>query len=355
MRLGVVWRPGSNAQYRAFQPMKAMARRGHRVAWPADENGDADLPRLVGCDLVHVFRRHDAGTRRVLAELIRAGTPITYDNDDDFTTVPPSFENFKGEGRQIFAATVRMAKAARRFSTTNEVLAERYRRAGVPRVDVIGNYLAPDALRRRRPHDGVVIGWIAAREHRLDAASLKLRSALQRVLREHDDARVECIGVNLRLSGRYSHTDYVDFDQLPDRIAGFDIGIAPLADIPFNRARSDIKLKEYAAAGIPWLASPVGPYAALGERQGGRLIPADGWFDALEAMVTRAGEREALGRAAEAWAREQTIDEVADRWERLFLEAVGHSAGTTVQLRPGLQVRMRKRPSRPGTDSATGR
>ena len=39
-----------------------------------------------------------------------------------------------------------------------------------------------------------------------------------------------------------------------------------------NRARSNIKLKEYAAAGACWLASPIGPYVGLGEKQGGRLV-----------------------------------------------------------------------------------
>src|SRR5207302_1085104 len=80
---------------------------------------------------------------------------------------------------------------------------------------------------------------------------------------------------------RYRHDPYLPFAELPRRLSRWDIGIAPLADIPFNLARSDIKLKEYAASELPWLASPVGPYAGHGEAQGGRLVPDDGWFEAL--------------------------------------------------------------------------
>jgi glycosyltransferase involved in cell wall biosynthesis len=113
----------------------------------------------------------------------------------------------------------------------------------------------------------------------------------------------------------------VEFNNLPGRIGGFDVGIAPLADIPANRARSDIKLKEYAASGVPWLASPVGPYIGLGEAEGGRLVPDDGWYDSLVGLVTDHAARSRLGRNAETWASAHTMDAVADRWEQTFTQA----------------------------------
>ena len=39
--------------------------------------------------------------------------------------------------------------------------------------------------------------------------------------------------------------------EYPDNVAGFDIGIVPLADVPFNHAKSWIKGLEYAAARYP--------------------------------------------------------------------------------------------------------
>jgi glycosyltransferase involved in cell wall biosynthesis len=305
--------------------MKAMEQRGHEIVWPPDEGGKADLRRLIGCDVVHVYRRAAEDTQRALEQLSRGRTAITYDNDDDFTAVPkesPDYPKVGGaRGRRIHAMTLEVAKLARSFTTTNELLAEKYRRDGVERVEVIPNTIAPDVSRPRRRHDGIVIGWIGGIDHAADVARIGIADALRRLVAAHEEVQVECIGVNLRLPDRYRHDEFVPFRDLPGRIGGFDIGIAPLADLPGNRVRSDIKVKEYAASGVPWLASPVGPYVGLGEDNGGRVVPDDGWFDALERLATSARERRRLARKGNRWAKRQTIDAVAHRWELVFATA----------------------------------
>jgi glycosyltransferase involved in cell wall biosynthesis len=347
MRIGVAWVPCHSVHYRAIFPVNAMARRGHELVVSPKNDGSADLRVLASCDVVHVYRRSDQETLKVLAALARSGTPITYDNDDDHTAVPkesPNYHEWSGpKGQRIFAATVSAARMARVFTTTNEVLAEKYRRAGVKRIEVIGNYLAHDLSRRRQQHEGVVIGWIAGGEHYADVARIRIVDALERVIAKHPHVRVECIGVDLRLPERYRHDAELPFHDLPGRIGGFDIGIAPLADIPMNWARSDIKVKEYAASGVPWLASPIGPYAGLGEKQGGRLASDDRWFEELDRLVAHQRERQQLGRNAEAWARGQTIEAVAHRWEDVFAEAVGKPFGPRIAVKPGVAMRIRPR------------
>jgi glycosyltransferase involved in cell wall biosynthesis len=327
VRLGAVWLPNNNAHYRAIDPLKAMARRGHEVVWPANPEANPDVRSLARCDVVHVYRRADDEIRPLLAALVRDGTPITYDNDDDFTSTPkqsPAYKKLGGlRGQRYFTATVKVARSAAVCTTTSEPLADKYRRAGVERVEVIANSLAPDVKRPSNRHDGIVIGWIAALEHRADADRIGIADALRRLMEKHDDVRVECIGVDLGLRERYRHDASVPFLELPRRTGSFDIALAPLADIPWNWARSDIKVKEYAASAVPWLASPIGPYQGLGEEQGGRLVPDDGWFDALDRLITRRRERRRLARNAKKWAKRQTIEAVADRWEGVFAEAAG--------------------------------
>ena len=98
------------------------------------------------------------------------------------------------------------------------------------------------------------------------------------------------------------------FDQLPQAIAGFDVAIAPLIDKPGNDTRSDIKLKEYAIAGVPWLASPYGPYVDYGEEQGGWLVEDDQWSDALNALISDGKTRKKLAKRGQKWAKDQTLE-----------------------------------------------
>ena len=70
----------------------------------------------------------------------------------------------------------------------------------------------------------------------------------------------------------------------------------PLTNIPFSLGRSNVKAREYAAAGVPWLASPVGSYVDLGGDQGGWLVEDDKWFEAMDALI-RAGRERQAGQA----------------------------------------------------------
>jgi glycosyltransferase involved in cell wall biosynthesis len=90
-----------------------------------------------------------------------------------------------------------------------------------------------------------------------------------------------------------------------------------------------VKLKEYAALGIPWLASPVGPYVGLGEAQGGLLVQDAEWGRALGSLIEHPLRRARLGRRARAWAASQTIDFAVAQWEAAFEDAVRRTRGGT--------------------------
>ncbi|MCE3259878.1 MAG: glycosyl transferase group 1 [Bacteroidetes bacterium] len=49
-----------------------------------------------------------------------------------------------------------------------------------------------------------------------------------------------------------------DEEELLSHIRTFHLGLSPLLDNDFSRAKSAFKLKQYFAAGVPVLASPVG-------------------------------------------------------------------------------------------------
>jgi hypothetical protein len=336
MRLGLIWEPQTvNSIYRALVPMKALDERGHEVMWPTNEKTGSPIRDLLRCDLVHCFRsfaRYDD-----LARLARHGVAISFDNDDDFSASDMS--SIDGKVGTSLAGRLGNAKKARAIekavrladlaTTPSELLAERYRAVGARQVAVIENHLEESmfGFGYRAKHDGIVIGWVAAREHAPGLAELPIVDSLARLLDEHAELRVLSVGLRLPLqSERYEHREKVDHSELLLTTGAIDIGIAPLSDTPFNRARSNVKLKEYASGGAAWLASPIGPYRELGEREGGQLVANDRWYDTLGELITNGRRRRRLARRALKWARTQTIGHYAALWESEFEQTIERAA-----------------------------
>ncbi|HEX4806982.1 MAG TPA: hypothetical protein VFU94_13880, partial [Conexibacter sp.] len=295
MRLGAVYINGQvNAFYRMYLPMTAMQRRGHEIVEVLQERG-TPLPveRLVDCDLVHIHRLllmddDDDSVERLRA----AGVAVGFDDDDNTGVAPPELERFVAEGslpraKRDFERLLARVAGVDLVTTPSDDLADCFEAAGARNVEVIDNYL-PDAFNRVKPrgHEGIVIGWHAASEHALDVEELGLRELMLELLERHPELRVVTIGVDLGLEHeRYAREDFMPIGDLTQRLADFDVGIAPLADTPFNRGRSNVKAREYAAAGVPWLASPVGSYEHLGPDEGGQLVEDGEWLDALEELI----------------------------------------------------------------------
>jgi glycosyltransferase involved in cell wall biosynthesis len=76
-----------------------------------------------------------------------------------------------------------------------------------------------------------------------------------------------------------------------------EIGIMPLQDTPYQRAKCGLKLLEYMAAGLPAIASPVGINAEILQRSGaGRAAStSDEWASALAELCADSGLRARLG------------------------------------------------------------
>jgi hypothetical protein len=331
LRLACIAPRTANGHYRAIVPMHEMAQHGHTVHLPSRrtylELREGAIPAW---DLMHIQQMHDEEGLEIMARMRQAGVAVVWDTDDDISAVTRGSEVWhRGGGRRgirrNFKQSVAAARTAHLVTTTNEHLAQVYRGQGVEHVVAIENYLAPEDLQHpRRRHRGVVIGIVAAAEHRPDLRRMRLAETLDRILEQHDGVRVVSIGVHLRVrtEHRYTYIARVEIDELIPAESEFDIGLAPLLDTAFNRARSNVKLKEYAAAGAMWLASPVGPYVGMGEEQGGLLVGDDEWLPVLESLLVDVDRRRALAERAGVWVRGQTIRAGAARWQAAYREAV---------------------------------
>ncbi len=183
----------------------------------------------------------------------------------------------------------------------NERIAEHVRRRGRPAV-AIPTIVDPDVFTPRSDDHGIeppVIGWIGS--HSTWPYVQRIIPVLERLAKLHR-FHVRIVG-----AGRVT-TDLrgVDLEVLPwslDRevqdFQALDIGIYPLPDDEWAEGKSGLKAIEYLCAGVPYVASPVGIVAQIGEPEQTHLLATtpDEWYEALDSLLRDAEYRRAMGRA----------------------------------------------------------
>jgi glycosyltransferase involved in cell wall biosynthesis len=317
--------------YRSLVPMQALVHRGHTVH-VEERNAIPDPAALIDFDLIHISRICHPAVTRLTRELHRRGIAVVWDNDDQ--NVALLWEARKAPGQEAvlaqryFTALRGIAGTVDAVTTPSALLADLLAAEGRRDVQVLGNHLPPTFTRPARvmPHTGVTICWQAMPQHMGSFAALGIRETLEHLLARHAHLSIVGIGLDLELrSRRYTHFAGIAYGGLPPYLALCDIAIAPLAETAVNEARSDVKLKEYAAAGVPWLASPIGPYAGKGETQGGRLVADGDWHAAIEELMNDADLRRVLSQRGQRWAAGETIEAHVEAWEQTFEEAVARA------------------------------
>jgi glycosyltransferase involved in cell wall biosynthesis len=122
----------------------------------------------------------------------------------------------------------------------------------------------------------------------------------------------------MKLGGRHTpwQSDMWDYYRSID----FDIGLAPLVDMPFNRSKSAIKALEYAALGIPVIASDREPYRpfVLDGVTGYLVRDEHEWTKRLRELVNDDAMREEMGRKAKEHASAWTIQKGWRLWEQAY-------------------------------------
>lgn len=100
-------------------------------------------------------------------------------------------------------------------------------------------------------------------------------------------------------SDRVERTQAVSYPEYLRQLAAADISIAPLADLPFNHFKSQVKYMESALLGVPFVGSTTvyGDYVVDGVT-GFTAGDSSGWAQALNRLVQEPALREELAAAA---------------------------------------------------------
>jgi len=118
---------------------------------------------------------------------------------------------------------------------------------------------------------------------------------------------------------------WVAIDRFPNEMAGWglDIGIAPLRDNNFNRAKSNLRWLEFSAAKLPTVMSRVRPFAeCVRDGVDGLLCRSElDWYEALKSLVVDEQKRRFLGETAyERVKRDYNMDVIAENYVKVLEE-----------------------------------
>lgn len=299
---------------------------------------------------VYVFQQSQEPIGLLIAEMLRAnGKKVVSETDDDYRNIPeynPAFQGsdpLQNPGRNRYWLH-KIFGASDALSVATPALAEVY--DGVcGNVTVIRNYLdwrmwwdtpQQSEVERRK----VRVGWMGDLGWRRGDLHV-LRGVLRPWLLKHPNVEFVAAGdprtldvLDIPKHQRVA-TNVVEFrnGDLSDITACMDIGLVPMERNRFNEAKSHLKGMEYAACGIPCVATPTESYAEywLADGVGGLLAskPKD-WINALNLLVGDDELRREMGRKAREKAARHTIQEHIGEWESFYAGVIGEGSGAHI-------------------------
>lgn len=327
--LGAPHDADGSGYYRFYLPYQYLARgTHHRIMLPApgqkffpadDQLDDIDVivgQRFVGPGQELWERWHKSGKVK-----------LVYEIDDDILqpdTWSGLAHTFDPTIKTSFEACIAMSDVV---TVSTEPLAARMRIYN-PNVVVLPNHIDADMLYvTQHKGDRVTVGWSGGMSHLGDwtAVADPVREALQ----AHPDVDMHFIGIdyspvlNLGRECRYTpwQPDVWGYIKAND----FDIGLAPLADTPFNHSKSHIRALEYMALGIPVVASYCPAYRDLVQDgiTGYLVSTPEEWTKRITELINDPAARAELGAAGREAARDWTIQTGWTRWRDAYQEVAG--------------------------------
>lgn len=274
------------------------SRRWARIAWAYLERLLV-LARSRAFDLLWIeyelFPWFPATAERLLA---RARIPFLVDYDDPvyhrYDLHPSRFVRLL-LGNKIDA----VMRRASVVTVGNDYLSERARGAGARRVEYLPTVVDLERYQTNPPPDGrtFTIGWVGS------PSTAKYLAPLAPVLASFCRTR----GARLVVVGpREVSLDQVPVELKPwseatevEDILGFDVGIMPLPDNPWERGKCGYKLIQYMACARPVIASPIGANRQIVEHgiNGFLATTEEDWRSTLDILYDAPELRARLGRA----------------------------------------------------------
>lgn len=272
----------------------------------------------------------------------KLNTPFVYDIDDLITTPPKNHPDYHKLSRPIVRLrTWRTIHHSDLLITSNDYLAQHYKWAFPGQVEVFGNYMELgywEHSYRENTTDTVRIGWTGSPSHYEDLKFIE--PIIAGILKDYDNVKFVYMGMGGQRSKKNPHFEFQVgkdiFDTIPDdrreyvmgvpwehypaRLASLqlDIGLAPVLETKFGKAKTPIKWMEYGINKVPTVASNH-LYGAPYIHSGVDGLAVDNshraWDESIRYLLDNPDARRRMGRSAfERVRRDFNMNDHVGRW-----------------------------------------
>lgn len=328
--------------YRAIWPAKALIEQGHDIVIVPPNAGEYDMRVETkngqvtavhypeDADVIVMQRVMHYWIAKAIPVLRSLGVAVVVDIDDDLESIHPRHPAFAVLHPKYNAMfNWNLARESCRAATLVTVSTDPLKKLYTPltgQVRVIKNTV-PEQFLNLAPVEGpAVVGWMGSvHSHPEDLQAMG--SAPARLQRE--GVTWKFVGPDrgiqeaLRFDTEPFATGYADMEEIMPLIAKtINVGVAPLQDTRFNRAKSWLKELEYASLGVPSVVSDLPEYRELAQRTGALVAknPKD-WYQKIKRLVRDDDFRISQGKKARRAAQHLTVEEHAGDWLKAWLEA----------------------------------
>lgn len=327
--------------FRCKQPADFLNRSGLAIGEYAFLNPTKE--QLMNADLVILQNTGSVEASTLAKFMVDNKIPFMTEFDDFVHHISPHNEggyNTWNPSTLFLHRSMEVAKLASGMIVSTPQLAREYFPYS-SNIFVVPNFLDRDKWDQptvKRTDGKIRIGWCGGNAHGDDLHMVS--KVLEKIVKERDGKVVfETMGMTRHelagafpmapsteetcpscgFEGTLHHHPGETLDDYPTVLAGrgWDIAIAPVINNAFGNAKSDLKLKEYAAIGLPVVASFVAPYIEA-QADGCDVFLAntfEEWYAGLTNLIDNEEKRREIVKWNKDWVAKKWIqDNILQMW-----------------------------------------
>ena len=260
----------------------------------------------------------------------KQGIAVVIEIDDNYWAFERnhSMKQYYQQGKCNIYHMANACKMADLITVSTPALAQEIRTFTSCPIRVIRNCIPESYLTTpRKEYDGFRVGW-SGNPH-THPRDLEVTGGYVPTVCRATGSTYFSLGTDISAAilgfdeGETLFTEWVPLKEYPYALNQMDVGIVPLKMSPFNESKSYLKGLEFAALGIPFVASPTSEYLKL-NRHGVGLIAREKhqWFSQLKQLIKNTEYRTEFIQKGKEFAAMETYEFNAYQWAEAWEAAI---------------------------------